>query len=212
MSLILDALRKSDDERKEQRAPAIARAAGKPAPAPSQRWVWPMTALLLVNAAILIWLLVGRQEPPAADNTTLIEPASQPVEAASSTAAPGPRAEVKSLLAETIDSARAERQSAPAPAPPQNKPPATRSSQPSVADNPAPLPTYRQLSATPGWSLAPLTLELHVYRPEPAARFAFINGQRVTERDRLNEGPRVLEITAQGIILEFEARRFLLLP
>ena len=64
MSLILDALRKSDVERSRQQAPQVAANAAAGAPDRGRRWVPPVLALLLVNAALLGWLLLKPPAPP----------------------------------------------------------------------------------------------------------------------------------------------------
>ena len=55
-----------------------------------------------------------------------------------------------------------------------------------------------------------LRLELHVFSNLPAERFAFINSRKYREGDTLQEGPRVDEITRDGVVLDFRGRRFLL--
>ena len=55
-----------------------------------------------------------------------------------------------------------------------------------------------------------LRLELHVFSNVPAERFAFINSRKYREGDTLQEGPRVDEITRDGVVLDFRGRRFLL--
>ena len=58
MSLILDALRKSDVERSRQHAPQIAGAAAAATPRPERRWLLPVLGLLAVNAVLLAWVLL----------------------------------------------------------------------------------------------------------------------------------------------------------
>jgi general secretion pathway protein B len=61
-----------------------------------------------------------------------------------------------------------------------------------------------------GLAVPELTLELHVYSPEPARRFAFINSRKYVEGETLQDGPRVEEITSEGAILSFAGQNFLL--
>ena len=228
MSLILDALRKSDDLHAEHRAPTVAGAPGSPQPTGTPSWLWPVVALLAVNAIALVWVLMRTTDAPndiaatpverpvaetAAPITTTLESASLPVE----------RAAVRSLLEETIDEAREQRRTttpvvSPASATTDPTPvdtDAAPASVPRQATNtlsePA-TPVYDPISATQQFQWPLLSMELHVFSSDPGGRFGFINGQKVVEGSTLSEGPRVLEVTRQGIILEYRAKRLLLTP
>jgi general secretion pathway protein B len=63
-----------------------------------------------------------------------------------------------------------------------------------------------------GIGLGALQMQLHVHSSVPASRFSVVNGSRYLEGDRLSEGPVVEEIAAEGAILSFRGRRFLLTP
>jgi general secretion pathway protein B len=79
---------------------------------------------------------------------------------------------------------------------------------PEPAAAPAGLPTADEMSA--GGGVPELRLELHVYSNRPTERFAFINSRKYREGDTLQEGPRVEEITPDGVVLDLRGRRFLL--
>lgn len=51
-----------------------------------------------------------------------------------------------------------------------------------------------------------LRMEVHVYDADPARRWAMINGKKAVESSTLAEGPRVVEITAEGLILDYRGR------
>jgi general secretion pathway protein B len=70
--------------------------------------------------------------------------------------------------------------------------------------------TVGQLRAA-GVAVPELTLELHVYSDEPAQRFVFINSRKYVEGEALQEGPRLLVITAEGAVLSQAGQNFLLL-
>jgi general secretion pathway protein B len=53
-------------------------------------------------------------------------------------------------------------------------------------------------------------MDVHAYATKPAERFVVINLRRYAIGDSLPEGPRVVDIVPQGVILEFHATRFLL--
>lgn len=73
---------------------------------------------------------------------------------------------------------------------------------------PAGLPTADELTANGG--IPELKLELHVYSNRSSDRFVFVNSRKYREGDTLQEGPRVDEITPDGVVLDQRGRRFLL--
>jgi general secretion pathway protein B len=86
-----------------------------------------------------------------------------------------------------------------------------------VAPKPAPisseptLPSPEALAAQ-GISVPPLKLELHAYSDRPAERYVFVNGRKYVEGDTLADGPKVVTIEPNGVILSQLGRRFLLAP
>ncbi|MEM9056730.1 MAG: hypothetical protein AAGD86_04595, partial [Pseudomonadota bacterium] len=116
MSLILDALRKSDVERSRQQAPQVASAAAA-TDEPEERerrWLVPVLALLGVNAVLLAWVLLRPQSPAPVEPvaaTEAVAPATQPpvttvapppVQQQPATVTPPPqKAEVRSLVEES---------------------------------------------------------------------------------------------------------------
>jgi general secretion pathway protein B len=71
------------------------------------------------------------------------------------------------------------------------------------------IPT-RDEALAKGTQLPDLRLDLHVYDPEPAKRFVFINMRKLREGESLPEGVRVEEILAQGARLSFRGNQFTL--
>jgi len=61
-----------------------------------------------------------------------------------------------------------------------------------------------------GMSVPELTLELLVYSEEPRQRFVYINAEKYIEGDTLSEGPRLIEIAADGAVLMYNGQTFLL--
>ena len=59
-----------------------------------------------------------------------------------------------------------------------------------------------------GSQLPELRLDLHVYDPNPAARFVFINMRRLREGESLPDGVRVDQITSTGAELSYHGKRF----
>ncbi|MGH8282214.1 MAG: general secretion pathway protein GspB, partial [Gammaproteobacteria bacterium] len=59
-------------------------------------------------------------------------------------------------------------------------------------------------------SLPPLHLDVHSYAQKPSDRFVIINMQRYQAGDTLKEGPKVIRIVPEGVILDYNGQRFLL--
>ncbi|HMB72081.1 MAG TPA: general secretion pathway protein GspB, partial [Gammaproteobacteria bacterium] len=73
------------------------------------------------------------------------------------------------------------------------------------------LPSYAAIIAE-DISRGTLQMQLHVHSSSAASRFVVINGARYAQGDTLAEGPVVEEIAAEGAILRFRGRQFLLTP
>jgi general secretion pathway protein B len=73
------------------------------------------------------------------------------------------------------------------------------------------LPSAAALQAQ-GINVPPLKLELHAYSDKPAERFVFINGRKYKEGERLTEGPEVVQIEPNGVVLREQGQRFQLAP
>jgi|KBSMisStandDraft_5_1062788.scaffolds.fasta_scaffold143354_2 general secretion pathway protein B len=69
------------------------------------------------------------------------------------------------------------------------------------------LPSKDEILAQ-GNQLPELRLDLHVYDPNPAARFVFINMRKLREGESLPEGVRVDQITSTGAELSYHGKRF----
>jgi len=236
MSLILEALRKSEAERQRGRAPGLfveqvpvsRRQRGAPA------WAWGLGVLLLVVLAVFAWREWGRAgapeqatgpSPGAAEKVPVPAPASIPPAPAPTTAttlpaaAPAPRAPPPPVA--TPPSAAAP---LPAPAPvvapapaPAPAPASTPAAAPSMA--PAPtfaepaepdLPTLSNIGADERAQLPPLRLSMHVYAEEPSQRFVILDGQRLGEGASPAPGLVLEQIRRDGLVLSVNGRRLLL--
>jgi general secretion pathway protein B len=71
------------------------------------------------------------------------------------------------------------------------------------------LPSLAELRAEGRLQLPDLHIDLHVYSEVPARRFVSINAQKLRESETLKEGPRVREITPDGVILVHEGTAFI---
>lgn len=224
MSIILDALRKSDAERQRQSGPGLADAGYRPPPRRRSLWL-PLLVIVLAGNLLLGAYLLWRDRPPPTTGTapaaTRVEPPAVPATAAAPAATtPVTRPQQIELLRED------------APYQPMADLPALEPEAPGAADTPVTLPitpppaaveppptsgairegppTIEQLAARGELALPPLHVDIHVYSEVPAERFVFINQRKYTEGSQLSEGPRVEEITQEGAILSQGGQRFLL--
>lgn len=232
MSLILDALRKSEHQRQRQVGPGLAavpegRSSHRPA-----TWVLVLAGLLTLNILVLAALLLtdrrverAAQAPPAATG-----PATAPA-APSFTAAPGgarpetarsspvtlpakpPRNEVRPLTTEIAATAPAPRAPADsAAATPAGAAPASAAPSPPVrqANEDARLPRFADLVIRGELNVPHMHIDIHVFSEIPAERFVFINMRKLTEGQATQEGPRVERITRDGVVMEYQGQRFFL--
>ena len=225
MSFILDALRKSEHQRQRQAGPYVAQTplGRRSAQAPIVLMV--VAVLLLVNLVVLVLFLLRD------DTSTVVEaPVQPPSEAAPQTAdesiPPGvggapesamgpPTQPVQQVQAPPgVTYALPALREAPEPPPPYLLPEAetpapasTTVTAPRGEAMPLPLAMLPP-QATAG--LPPLTLELHVYSPDPTQRAVFINGRRYLEGETTLEGADVVSISSEGAVMNYRGQRFLL--
>ena len=231
MSFILDALKKSEADRQRQASPgliepAIVRPRGSP-----RTLTIGLLALLGVNSLVLGIVLLRRPSAsapsrarPAATATATALPASAavpgaphsrpdaaPMPSGSALPSPGdaagfaPEVPVTSPENPIVAEARARLNAA-------ESPPSAPADGTAADDhsNLETLPTLAQMHFAGTGTLAPLHLDVHVYSPDPAQRFVFINGHKYVEGSTLAEGPRIVRIRPDGVELAYHGRRFLL--
>lgn len=197
MSFILDALKKAESERNRQSGPVLMDARLAPPRRHLPVWAWVLGVVLLANLAILGWLLLRRDAPPAAAGqppSAITAPAAAAT--AVSPASTAPAAPAPPPVAATT----------PAPLPGAALPP------PAPAAgylDPDSLPTAQQLRAR-GVNLPVLELNLHAYDPAPQNRFVMLNSARMREGEFTPDGIKVERITPRGVVLEASGHRFLL--
>ena len=199
MSLILDALRKSERSRQQSLTGRLGAADAPPSvsrmPVP---WSTLLGLVLAINAVVLAVLFWPRNE-----HSSAAAPATAVV-AAPQAYRPDVRPLADEAGAPTPDAA------APAAVAPQAATPAPQTG-PLIAQNSsADVPTLDSLPADFRQSLPALHMDVHAYALKPADRFVVINLQRYVIGDSLPAGPLVVDIVPQGVILEFHGTRFLL--
>jgi general secretion pathway protein B len=208
MSFILDALKKSENDRQDASPAEFTTVPSGGRGAETPRWLWVLGALLLVNAVVLgIFLLRPEAPPPAAAVT------AAPAAVAAPTDAPAPaarQAEPEPVPASTSPdsadfSARiAEQEPTTAARPPVPATPTGSGRQTLL------LPTLTELRTNGTLNLPDMHLDIHVYSEIPDDRFVFINMSKYRERASTKEGPEVTEITPEGVVLDYQGRTFLL--
>lgn len=211
MSFILDALRKSEQDRQRGRVPDIAQTGAAPAPRRRSMWLPIVGVLAGINVSLLavLWFMGTAGETPP-----VVTP--QPPVAARPAPPPAPagwRADVARTLSSELETPAPPPQ--PARAAPANRPvvvsPVTMSrAVPAPETNIDYPPTLTELLLDGSLSLEPLRMDLHVYSAKPEERFVFINNARYREGERLAAGPAVEQITDVGVILSYQGRDFLL--
>lgn len=227
MSLILDALRKSERTRQQTltgRLSATDAARGHArVPVP---WATLIGILLVANAlvlAIIFWRAHSGSAPQTASaarapaitataNTPVYRPQvrSLAVEAAAnSTAKPAVRliapaapaaTPVSSVAATTVQATGSSTAS----------PPATAKPQAGISASNENVPLFDTLPLAFQQLLPPLHMEVHSYSQNPADSFVVINMQRYQTGETLKEGPKIISITPEGAVLEYDGQKFLL--
>ncbi len=227
MSLILDALRKSERTRQQTltgRLSATDAAHGHArVPVP---WATLIGILLVANAlvlAVIFWRTHSGSEPSAASTV------HTPIVAAT---APEYRPQIRSLAVEAAANAPAKPAAKiTAPAAPATIPtrtsgiaaasiqatssstastPAMAKPQPGITTYKENVPVFDTLPLAFQQLLPPLHMEVHSYSEKPAESFVVINMQRYQTGETLKEGPKIISITPEGVVMEYDGQKFLL--
>lgn len=239
MSLILDALRKSEAERRRGQAPDLF--ASLPLPAAPRRpgllrfWPLPVIVALVTVVGVLLWpgqeaatpavAETGQREAPEASTQYLApNPQAAPImrqpqptttAATPAIAAPNPRVPAANVTTTGPEPAPIEQPPATAQSvgmaqfPAVPLPVANASALVAKDSDAESLPPIAVLSASERADLPPLKLSMHVWASEPGKRFAIVDGLRVTEGS--TAGSSIIEeIRRDGLVLNINGRRFLL--
>jgi general secretion pathway protein B len=236
MSFILDALRKSEQERQRHLSPGMAdlrarnRVAGRP------YWLPLVIVLVGINIGLLLFLWLNSGSGPQTTAPVAVAPVADP---AATNAAPvtapitaavpvlptettipaatsAPPVSIEPTQMEPVTVAAADRslssELVPRPLPaqdPVSAPAESLSAPPAPTSSYGNLPTLTELAMAGTISLNPLNIDMHVYSPQAAERFVFINMNKYREGDSLREGPVLTTITEDGVILDYQGRSFL---
>ena len=235
MSFILDALKKSENDRQRQSSPALFEVKVAAPRRNFPAWAIGLAVLLGINLLILLWFVLrspasvtpapvpatseaaSAQAPPATPPGMVTVPATSTyIPAGGSTVAQQPAITDAGVVG-------------PSSAPPLAEEPVLSGQEPSVppdydardyrpAITPAQAgniaaarrdsaPTRDEVIAQ-GTQLPDLRLDLHVYDPDPAKRFVFVNMRKLREGESLPEGVRLDLVTQNGAKFTFRGTQF----
>ena len=241
MSFILDALKKSENDRQRQSSPALfeVKVAAPRRNFPS--WAIGLAVLLAINLALLLWFVLRDPAPavsaaPAtvANEQTAAQPPATPpgmvTVPATSTYIPAGGPAAVAVQPAISDAGVVGPSSAPPLAEEHlSTGPVLSGQEPSVPpdydardyrpaitpDQAASIAAARRESVpsrdevlAQGTQLPDLRLDLHVYDPDPAKRFVFVNMRKLREGDSLPEGVRLDVITQTGAKFTFRGTQF----
>lgn len=198
MSFILDALKKSESERQQQSSAEFTSVPSSSGNPNSLKWLWILGALLLVNVAVLLGLLLRDDDPAegaaiatlsSKNDTTVAEP---------------------SFAEQVADAKLNQPQPAAATQTEPSRPAASAVPKSTPSSSGERVLTIDEVRLNGTIQLTDLHLDIHVYSDVPEERFVFINMAKLREQSQLEEGPTVVEITRDGVILEHQGTTFLM--
>jgi general secretion pathway protein B len=237
MSFILDALKKSETDRQRQTAPALFEVKVAAPRRRLPAWAITLGVLLGVNLLVVAWFF-SRQPaasvPPTGAVVSSVEkPAEPPAPPPGMVTVPATATYIPANAAPNVTVASTNHDAgvvAPSVAPPLAEEPQLASGEPSVPPDfdardytPAITPAQanaaaaaRRAGALPsrdevlaqGTQLPDIRLDLHVYDPDPAKRFVFLNMRKLREGESLPDGVRVDSITQTGARLTYRGTQF----
>ncbi|MBT5220694.1 MAG: GspB domain-containing protein [Woeseia sp.] len=200
MSFILDALKKSETERQQQNAPGFATIPQHDNGRAPSKWIWLVFGLLGINLIVLAGIYLWSEPQSTETVSVAIQPTS---ESATFSDMVSEAKRVQPDTTETdISTPSAQTGSATINGTSNDELPSG-----SVSDA---FDTFNVLRAKGVLVLPDMHLDIHVFAGAPADRFIFVNMSKYKENAVLNEGPRVVEITPEGVILEHQNTTFLL--
>lgn len=236
MSYILDALRKSEQERRQTETPVLTQPLADIQLPRRELSVWLGIAIgaLGLVAGLVGWMLFLRQPMPPQGGQTLVTapisvapvaPAPTPSEAVVEPAAPAIRAapelkahplvstaETAPAVRDLAEEAQVEARTPKAPKPATREPqvPAMAAAAPTTSQRVTAEPIKFLRSMPPDFqqALPELVVNIHIYAPRAADRILYINNRQYHAGDRVRNDIRVEEIVEDGAVLSFRGERF----
>jgi general secretion pathway protein B len=216
MSLILEALRKSEAERRRGEMPDLRAELPPPAAAPRRpvRKALPWVVAIVAAGIAAIWLLHpwSREATPTSVQAPTATPPAPAASVRLQPRPPGPSApRVETPRIAGREPPQPQAQPAPRAATPNPTPESAPPPAPAAAIPPASAPSadaetaVNALPADLRKALPPLQLSMHMWDPEPAKRFVILDGERYAEGDSV--GPmRIRRIDAEGVLFDWQGR------
>lgn len=216
MSYILDALKKSDQERKHGEVPGLDSFQDQPKPpaATSRILLYSLIGVLLTNTlAVALWVTFRQDTESSIEEVVSLEDSR-------STDAPG-LAAVKiptaKIVAEKTDSPTETEPAVESTMGPTEQALTTDILPDDLEDEPPgdniPIPTLTSFAKLPAdirEDLPKLTIAAHYYAGKESSRMASINGRIMRQGQTISDGLVLEEITREGVIFNFRDYRFTL--
>lgn len=227
MSYILEALRKAERERNLGQVPTLEGAAAPEEEIESRPWLWVLVVGLLVNAVVFgVWWLYPRTPAPtvpvAAVETRELSPlpGSSGQRPAVADYLPPPTTVIEEPYSEPPVVAVPESEPEPAPVPARTLSAAPAEPEEEAYEEPAIEATpvtqeithFRDMPPEFRRSLPEMKIDAHFYTDVPGRSFVMINLRKYKPGERLAEGPQVVEVASDGVILSYQGQQFLLTP
>jgi general secretion pathway protein B len=208
MSYILDALRKSDQQRQRGAAPTLLTAQATAAePGQPAYFIYGLLAAVLVGAGIVIgWLQRTQGEPTGPAAVTI---AAKPLESSARQTAPAPVTPARPALSLSNTGTPG--------TPPKAVTAATKDALTPVPENPAgptdsmqepKVMTIGELPASIRQELPGMQISLHLHSTKPGNSFVSINSQMLQEGAYPAPGLKLEQITPDGMIFSYKGYRF----
>jgi general secretion pathway protein B len=201
MSYILDALKKSDQQRQRGATPTLPSAqATMAAPRQSSSVFYGVLAAVLLCAGIAIgWLHPWQEEQPV----HAAEPFARPAISNPNQVSLTPRTEVTEMVGKSEQKLPAPN---PAPAAPAFSPKAQATAD--AADQEQKATPMSELPLAIQQELPALKIQLHSYSNKSVNSIVSINSRMMKEGDTLAPGLKLEQITPDGVILSYKGYRF----
>lgn len=200
MSFILDALKKSEQKRRQGAVPDLLTVHERPADKPRKqsRVLYIVVSVLLVSG--LVSVLLYKVHPGMTSNTQVHAAPPQPAPIAVPVQAPATAAPVQPVQKEILPHAAAQ---VPVREEERNiEVPESRPASKQIVLKESELPPAIQ-QELPG-----INISAHFYDADPAARIVSIHGNVMHEGQYVAEGLKLEKITPEGVILDYKDYRF----
>ncbi len=202
VSYILDALKKSEQERSQsQLAASAADASGSVADRRGGAWkILAAAAVMGVSAAVIIWVMTPGHRPVGLKAPD--EPSPPSTRTAVQGAAVGDLAE--QVATPVVRKAISRAPSADPATAVQTQPALPMAAQ----QDREPVKFLRAMAPEFQRRLPRLVVNIHVYSPDESERILYINNRQYTPGDRIGDGVVVEEIVRDGAVLSYQGMRF----